>query len=261
MVSEMKKAINIQRGAVWKLLVTCVCLVSAVGVLKISGDLQRTKYINTGKMPECPDYVSCRGTVLNPYDSEKELPWIEIFSKDEDNKIPYKLNNNMYHEVVEWMPPVFAEAESVGSYCMLETKDYISLRYDYYIKETGETVEICATADTATGETLKLEDLVDVNRKLASAILHKHILQCDFPEETQDGYVDIRQKWRDVNVEKLLERLQACSEAFRADNYHEKPTFYLRPGRLYLCNVVPGESDMYVPLEAIQEHLKRTQGW
>lgn len=225
----------------------------------------RKEYHNIVEMPECPGYLTRCGNYITQLDGW--IPMMNIcwmYEEKYDEELERKVKDTIYKYTLSWMPEEFIGVEYAGAYTMLETDTYVSLRNDYRLagQPENEFIPVCITADIATGEILYLDDLIMIDEELAKRILKAGFVRSDtMRDNPRDKYALTREELAEYNTDLILERLAMCSRPYDAENYQDKPSFYLRHGRLYLCNVFSGEPDLYIELERIEDKLKREQVW
>lgn len=223
----------------------------------------KVEYHNEVQLVECPIfyYTEISG-YRTPY--EESVPMTAVLEIRGGEELVYKVEKNIYQHTLSWLPEEFIGMEYAGAYAMLETDEYVSLRNDYRlaVQEADEFIPICVTVDMQTGEIVYLDDLVVVDEELAERILQEGFIRSDLMRDNpKDKYALTKEELEKYDVASILERLEMCSQPYDAEHYLDKPSFYLRHGRLYLCNVFSGEPDLYIELEQIEDKLKCEQVW
>lgn len=224
----------------------------------------KKEYLKEVEMTECPRYLTEAGTFIyrTPYDEEVLMMNVGIM--DLEVELSLKVRQNISQHTLSWLPEEFIGMEYAGAYAMLETDEYVSLRNDYRLvtQEEDEFIPICVTVNMQTGEIVYLDDLVVVDEELAERILQEGFVRSDLMRDNpKDKYALTKEELSQYDVVSMLERLEMCSQPYDAEHYLDKPSFYLRHGRLYLCNVFSGEPDFYIELERIEDKLKCEQAW
>ena len=172
------------------------------------------------------------------------------------------LRNEVYHtldEVYNWMPDRLTQNKAYFPDIMYHSNKLFSTYLGFEFREKRLTyVEIANTIDLQTGKILYLDDVIEVDRKLAEQILKSGFAHLEgvFADKSDVYSQSFLNKY---DPEYVLERLAMCSEPYDQSNYPYKPTFYLKSGRLYLINIFPQpfvNTEFYIDLEDISDQLK-----
>ena len=138
----------------------------------------------------------------------------------------------------------------------------ISLRMGFPSESPLYSTFINTTVDMQTGTIVFLDDLIDVNEKLAKRILTSGIARNvgSSPDTFRRDRDPFSQYYLNTfDTEDVLGYLRACSVPFDAENYVDKPTFWLEADRLYLVNVLPAPPNAaicYISLYDLEHFLK-----
>lgn len=160
----------------------------------------------------------------------------------------------------QWIPDTWEPVSCIPLVPFISNRFFSSsIELNFESLNRRYSSQLYTMLDLQTGEIVYLNDLLEVDERLAERILTSQYIH--FEGLWADVYgPDYQQFLNQFTVEDILSVLSLCSEPFDENNCTFKPTFYLSANRLYFVNIFPlitgGNNEFYMELKDLEDLLK-----